>query len=63
MSYREKRRELARLEKEMDFDKYRKRYPLEMKHGLDRVKYTLVKYHLEGMILLLGPIFLVLRGE
>ena len=38
-------------------------YPLNKQHGLDKVKYMLVKYRLEGMILLLGPIFLVLRGE
>lgn len=38
-------------------------YPLNKQNGLDKVKYMLVKYRLEGMILLLGPIFLVFRGE
>ena len=64
MSYREKKRELARLEKEMDFDKYRRIYPLELKHGVEKLKYMLVKYNLERILLLFGPLFLrIVRGE
>lgn len=64
MSYWEKRRELARLEKEMGFDKYRQIYPLELKHGVEKLKYMLIKYHLERIMLLFGPLFLrIVRGE
>ena len=63
LTYREKRKKLSHLKETMGFDLYRGVYPLKKQHGLDRLKYTLVKYHLEGMILWLGPIFLVLRGE
>ena len=64
MSYREKRRELARLEKEIDFDKYRHTYPLKLKHGVEKLKCMLVKYHLERIMLLIGPLFLrIFRGE
>ena len=63
LSYREKRRQLAHLKDTLELDTYRGMYPLNKQHGLDKVKYMLVKYRLEGMILLLGPIFLVFRGE
>ena len=63
LSYWEKRRKLSHLKDTMEFDAYRGIYPLNKQHGLDKVKYMLVKYRLEGMILLLGPIFLVFRGE
>ena len=63
LSYREKRRKLAHLKDTLELDTYRGMYPLNKQHGLDKVKYMLVKYRLEGMILLLGPIFLVFRGE
>ena len=64
LSYRERRRELAHLKETMEFDSYRGTYPLKQLHGLDKVKYTLVKYHLEGILLLLGPVFLrIVRGE
>lgn len=64
LSYRERRRELAHLKETMEFDSYRGIYPLKQLRGLDKVKYTLVKYHLEGILLLLGPLFLrIFRGE
>ena len=63
LSYREKRRKLAHLKDTLELDTYRGMYPLNKQHGLNKVKYMLVKYRLEGMILLLGPIFLVFRGE
>ena len=48
----------------MGFDQYRDIYPLELQHGLQKVKYMLVKYRLERIILLLGPVFLrIVRGE
>ena len=63
ISYREKRRELAWLEKEMDFDKYRQIYPLELKHGVEKLKYMLIKYRLERILILFGPLFLrIVRG-
>lgn len=64
LSFREKRRELARLKEIMSFDTYRGLYPFEMKHGLDKVKYALVKYRLEGIVLRFGPLFLrIVRGD
>lgn len=64
MSCREKTRELARLEKEMNFAKYRKIYPLELKQGIEKLKYMLVKYRLERILLFFGPLFLrIVRGE
>lgn len=57
LSFREKKRRLSKLSKIIGFEKYRKRYPLETEHGLARVKYALVKYHLEGLILFLGPLY------
>ena len=64
LSYRQKRRELLRLEKEMNFDKYRQIYPLELKHGVEKLKYMLVKYRMERIMLLFGPLFLrIVSGE
>lgn len=64
LSYREKKRELLELKDQMGFEDYREIYPLKMQHGLMKVKYAFVKYHLEWLILLLGPLFLrVVRGE
>lgn len=64
LSYREKRRELTTLAKHIDFKQYRNIYPLKLQHGSQKIKYMLVKYHLEGLLLLLGPLFLrIVRGE
>lgn len=64
LSYKDKKRELNALRGKMEFDEYRDMYPLEFQHGLQKVKYMLVKYRLEGIILLLGPAFLrIVRGE
>ena len=64
LSYQEKRRQLRSLEEHMAFYKYRNIYPLQFQHGLARIKYALVKYHLENALLLLGPVFLrIVRGE
>ena len=64
LSFKEKRRELVKLKKNMGFDVYRSIYPLSLQHRIMKVKYTLVKYHLEQMILLFAPAFLkMIRGE
>lgn len=64
MSYKDKKSELFKLKEIMDFDEYRNRYPFEQQHGIQRVKYALVKYRLEGILLLLGPVFLkIVRRE
>lgn len=61
--YPTERRELARLEKEMDFDKYRQIYPLRLKQGIEKMKYMLIKYRMERILLFFGPIFLrIVRG-
>lgn len=56
LSFQEKRKELLKLKEIMGFDIYRGIYPFELEHGLIHVKFMLVKYHLEGLILLLGPL-------
>ncbi|MDD7143892.1 MAG: glycosyltransferase family 2 protein [bacterium] len=64
LSYEDKKRELLHLKEKMEFDEYRNMYPIELQHGLQKVKYMLVKYRLEGIILFLGPAFLrIVRGE
>ena len=63
LSFMEKRKELTNLKNTMDFEKYRRIYPIGVQKGLDRVKYALVKHHLEDVLLLLGPLFLkIIRG-
>lgn len=57
LSFREKRKKLLKLKEIMEFDRYRSIYPFELEHGLIRVKFLLVKYRLEGLILLFGPIY------
>lgn len=57
LTYREKRRELFKLKEIMGFESYRGIYPLEMQSGLLKVKFMLVKYRLEGMILLFGSLY------
>lgn len=57
LSFREKRKRLLNLSEIIEFDKYRGIYPFEMEHGLMKVKFMLVKYHLEGLILLFGPLY------
>lgn len=64
LSYKDKNRELLKMKEKIGFDQYRDKYPLELQHGLHKIKYMLVKYRLEGIILLLGPVFLrIVRGE
>ena len=64
LSYGDKKRELIKMEEKMDFDEYREIYPLELQHGIEKMKYALVKYRLERIMLLVGPIFLrIVRGE
>ena len=64
LSYKDKKRELNALKKKMEFNKYRPIYPLKQRSGIDRVKYFLVKHHLENILLLLSPMFLrIVRGE
>ena len=64
LSYREKKRELLRIKEAMEFERYRAIYPLKLQHGIQKMKYVSVKYRLEGILLLLGPIFLrIVRGD
>lgn len=64
LSYKEKKQQLSWLKDKTEFDKYRKYCPINQKHGIDKVKYLLVKFRLEKIQLLCGPIFLrLVRGE
>ena len=59
-----KKMELSKFKDILNFDEYREIYPLELQHGLMKIKYMLVKYHLEKVLLLFGPVFLkIVRGE
>ena len=61
---KEKKQQLSVLKDKMEFDEYRKHCPLKQQHGIDKLKYMLVKYHLEILLLLCGPLFLkIFRGE
>ena len=64
LSYQDKKKELIKIKEKMDFDEYRKIYPLKMQHGIEKIKYALVKNRLERILLLIGPVFLrIVRGE
>ena len=64
LTYKDKKRELSALKEKMEFDKYRRIYPLKQQQGIDKVKYILVKFRLESILLLLAPLFLrIVRGE
>lgn len=64
LSYKEKKQQLLRLNEKTDFNKYRKYCPLKQQHGIDIVKYILVKFRLEKLLLLFGSLFLrIVRGE
>ena len=64
LSYRDKKIELLKFRDIVNFEEYRDIYPLNMRHGFMKMKYMLVKYHLEKIILLFGPAFLrIVRGE
>ena len=63
LSYKEKKRQLLRLNEKTEFEKYRKDCLLKHQHGINKVKYILVKYRLERILLLFGPLFLrIVRG-
>lgn len=57
LSYNEKKEKLLMLRYKIDFDEYRDAYPLKLQHGLMKIKYALVKYRLENIIILFYPIF------
>ena len=64
LSFREKKRELLVLKDKMKFEQYRNMYTLVNHQGIQKIKYMLVKCHLENLLLLLGPFFLrVVRGS
>lgn len=64
LSYKEKKQQLSRLKNKTEFDKYRKCCPLKHKYGVNKLKYILVKFRLEKLLLLFGPLFLIfVRGE
>lgn len=64
LSYKDKKQMLLRLNEKMEFNKYRGIYRLKQQHGIDKVKYMFVKYRLEKILLLFGPLFLrTVRGE
>ena len=64
LSYKEKKRELFTLKEKMNFEKYRSIYPLKRQRGVKKIKYMLIKYRMEKILLLFGRLFLrVVRGE
>lgn len=64
LSYREKKSELIKLKEKMCFDEYRCTYPSKLQHGIQKLKYLFIKYRLEEILLLIGPVFLkIVRRE
>ena len=64
LSFRDKKRELLVLKDRMKFEQYRNMYTFVNHQGIQKIKYMLVKFHLENLLLLLGPLFLrVVRGS
>ena len=64
LSYENKKRELSKLKEKLKFDEYRDAYSLGLQHGIQKIKYALVKYRLEKILLFFGPVFLkIVRGE
>lgn len=64
LPYRTKKKELLRFRDIINFEEYRNIYSLHLQQGLMKIKYLLVKYHLEKIVLFFGPIFLkIVRGE
>lgn len=64
LSYKEKKKQLQELNENMGFENYRKYCLIKQHHGFDKIKYVLVKYRLERILLLFGPLFLkIARGE
>lgn len=63
LDYKEKKQQLSKMKEKTEFDQYRKDCPLKHQHGINKVKYILVKYRLEGIMLWFGPFFLrIVRG-
>ena len=64
LSFKEKRRELSKVAEKMEFNKYRRIYPLKLQHGIDKIYCVLIKCHLEWIILMFRAVLLkLLKGE
>lgn len=64
LTLKQKKSKLELAEKEIQLSIYRKQCTLKNHSGLEKIKYALVKFHLEYLMLLLGPVFLrVIRNE
>lgn len=64
LTFMEKKRELSKLVKEFDFNKYRRIYPLKFQHGIDKIYCVLIKCHLEWIILMFrAALIKLLKGE
>ena len=64
LSFGEKKRGLLALKNKMQFEKYRNIYPLVNQDGIQKIKYLLVKYKMENLVLFIGPILLrLVRNE
>lgn len=64
LSFKEKRRELSIVAEKMEFNKYRRIYPLRLQHGIDKIYCVLIKCHLEWVILLLrAKLLKLLKSE
>lgn len=64
LSFREKIKELSKVEEIIEFNKYRRIYPLKLQHGIDKVYCVLIKCHSEWIILMFRAVLLKLfKGE
>ena len=64
LSLMDKKRQLSKLAKKLDFNKYRRLYPLKLQHGIYKIYCVLIKCHLEWIILMFRAVLLkILKGE
>ena len=58
VTYHEKRKILKNVKKKIDLDEYKNMISLSNYHGVEKLKYYLIKMGLEQFIVLFGPIYL-----
>ena len=64
LSYREKKKELSKFGEIIEFNKYRRIYPIKLQHGIDKIYCVLIKCHLEWIILMFrAALIKLLKGE
>lgn len=64
LPFNEKKIELSKVAEMLEFNKYRRIYPLKLQHGIYKIYCILIKCHLEWVILMFRAVLLkLLKGE